>query len=118
MEVKIESQIRAPMGRVLHVAEIGGIETGQGSFSASIKDPICPFNEGNWKFETRAGVLQVSKAGEANCELSIQGLTALAFGTHDPQDFSLRGWGDPSPEIQEVMRIMFPARRPFLHEGF
>ena len=118
IQIKIESQVRAPMSRVLNVAEIGGMETGRGSFSAHITDPICPFNAGKWKFESIEGRLQVSRADEADCELTIQGLTALVFGTHDPQDFPLRSWGNPTPEIQAQMRAMFPPQIPFLHENF
>jgi predicted acetyltransferase len=118
IQVKIESQVRAPMSRVLNLAEIGGMETGNGSFSARVIDPVCPFNEGKWKFESIEGRLKVSKSNEADCDLTIQGLTTLVFGTHDPQDFSLRGWGDPTPEIQKIMRAMFPSRTPFLHENF
>lgn len=118
IQVKIESQVRAPMSRVLNVAAIGGMETGLGSFSARITDPLCPFNEGQWKFEAMGGRLQVSKAVEADCELTIQGLTALVFGTHDPQDFPLRGWGNPTPEIQVMMRAMFTRLTPYLHEYF
>lgn len=118
IQVKIESQIRAPMSRVLNIAGIGGMETGEGSFSAHITDPICPFNEGKWRFESVDGRLQVSKTEDADCELTIQGLTALIFGTHNPQDFPLRGWGNPNMKIQARMRQMFPPRTPFLHENF
>jgi len=41
---KLEPVFVAPMGRVLNVAEIGGMETGTGSFSAKISDPDCPWN--------------------------------------------------------------------------
>jgi predicted acetyltransferase len=118
MQVKIESQTRAPMGRVLTVAQIGGMETGPGGFSARVSDPLCPFNDGIWRFETLDGRLQVSRAAQADCDLTIQGLTALVFGTHDPQDFSLRGWGNPGAELQTILRRMFPAMLPFLHEYF
>jgi predicted acetyltransferase len=94
------------------------METGAGSFSAHVTDPLLPSNEGCWKFESADGCLQVSKINEVDCELTIQGLTALVFGTHDLQDFPLRGWGDPTPEIQAVMRTMFPPCSPFLHEIF
>jgi len=106
------------MSRILNVAEFGGMETGEGSFSVRIIDAICPFNEGKWKFESIGGRLKVSKSNDANCELTIQGLTALVFGTHDPQDFPLRGWGNPTSEIQSVMHTMFPPQIPFLHENF
>jgi len=118
IQVKIESQVRAPMSRILNVAKINGMETGAGNFSARIIDPLCPFNEGNWKFETINGRLHVSKTDRADCELSIQGLTALVFGTHDPQDFPLREWGNPTAGIQSIMRVMFPKLMPFLHENF
>jgi predicted acetyltransferase len=118
IQVKIESQVRAPMSRVLNLAEIGGMETGKGSLSVRVIDAVCPFNEGRWKLESIDGKLSVSKTNEADCDLTIQGLTALVFGTHDPQDFSLRGWGNPTPEIQNSMRAMFPSRMPFLHENF
>jgi predicted acetyltransferase len=118
IQVKIESQVRAPMSRVLDVANVSGMEAGEGSFSAHIIDPVCPFNEGKWKFEAVDGSLQVSKTKDSDCELTIQGLSALIFGTHDPQDFPLRGWGNPTSEIQNIMRTIFPPRTPFLHEYF
>lgn len=118
MQVKIESQVRAPMSRVLNIAGIGGMETGKGSFAASVIDPVCPFNEGKWKFESIDGRLHISKTDKADCELTMQGLSALVFGTHDPQDFILRNWGNPTPETQTTMRAMFPSQTPFLHENF
>jgi predicted acetyltransferase len=72
IQVKIESQVRAPMSRILNVAEISGMETGSGNFSARIIDPLCPFNEGDWKFESIDGRLRVSRTDGADCELTIQ----------------------------------------------
>jgi hypothetical protein len=76
------------------------------------------YKEGGWRFETLAGVLQVRPTDQADCELSIQGLSALIYGTHDPGDFSIRGWGDPAEGLLEIMRTMFPAMLPHLHEYF
>jgi hypothetical protein len=45
-------------------------------------------------------------------------LTALVYGTHDPDDFAIRGWGDPSPAVQAAMRGVFPPLVPHLHERF
>jgi hypothetical protein len=106
------------MSRLLDIARIGGLPAGSGRFSARLTDPLCPWNEGAWRFESRDGALQVAPAERADCDLTIQALTALIFGTHDPQDFSLRGWGNPSPDLQTVMRTMFPAITPHLHEYF
>ena len=95
LQVKVESAIRPAMSRVLDVEKIGGMSVGNGSFSARIIDPLCPWNEGGWRFESRDGKLDVSRTTKADCELTIQGLTALIGGIHDPQDIPLRQWGNP-----------------------
>jgi predicted acetyltransferase len=118
MQVKTESAVRAPMGRVLDVAAIGGMQVNPGSFSARVSDPLCPWNEGVWQFESANGLLQVSPAKSAECELSIQALSALIYGTHDPADFEFRGWGSVPMQQQKVMRSMFPAMVPHMHEYF
>jgi hypothetical protein len=120
IQVASESQERAPMGRVVDVANIGGMQTGPGRFAARIDDPLCPWNESVWLFQTIDGALHVSRmeTEQADCDLAVQALTALVYGTHDPGDFAVRGWGNPSPEIQATMQVMFPPRLPFLHEYF
>ena len=118
MEVKVETAIRPAMSRVLDVERLGGMNIGEGSFTAQIIDPLCLWNEGAWQFESRDGKLEVSKTSKAECQLTVQGLTALINGTHDPQDFPLRGWGDPNPVFQSTMREMFPRMIPFMHENF
>jgi len=118
VQVKTESQIRAPMGRVLDVSRLGGTQVGSGCFSARIADLLCPWNEGVWRFESSEGSLQVTRADEADCDLTIQALTALVYGTHDPGDFAIRGWGNPSPQVQATLRAMFPPMMPYLHEYF
>jgi predicted acetyltransferase len=118
MNATIETAYFTPMGRVVDLAQIGGMHTGPGGFSVHIDDPLCPWNEGIWRLETVDGRLHVSPAEGANCALRIQGLSALVYGAHDPVDFCVRGWGDPSPEVQATMRAMFPPMLPHLHEMF
>ncbi len=118
LRVSTGSQQRAPMGRVVDVANLGGMQTGPGRLAARVSDPLCPWNEGLWQFETVEGLLQVSPASQADCDLTIQALAALIYGTHDPGDFAFRGWGQPSPEVQSTLRAMFPPRQPYLHEYF
>ncbi len=115
---KLEPVFVAPMGRVLNVPEIGGMETGTGSFRAKISDPDCPWNNGTWKFDGSAGQLMISPAQTADCHLTIQGLSALVYGVNDPDDFAFRGWGNPSPEMITIMRAMFPPKLPYLHEYY
>jgi hypothetical protein len=92
--------------------------TGPGRLAIRLSDPLCPWNEGVWQLETVDGLLRVSAGERPDGDLSIQGLTALLYGTHDPGDFALRGWGNPTPAVQATMRTMFPPLLPYLHEYF
>lgn len=118
IDLSLQAPPRAPMGRVVDVASLHGMETGPGAFAARISDPLCPWNEGPWRLETAEGRLTLEPYSQADCELSIQALSALVYGTHDPGDFAFRGWGDPSLALQATMREMFPPRLPYLHEFF
>ncbi len=118
MEVKVETALRPAMCRVLDVERINGMRVGKASFSVRITDPICPWNEGAWHFESQHGRLQVSKSNAAEGELTIQGLSALIAGTHNPQDLPIRGWGCHDPALQATLQQMFPRMRPYLHEMF
>lgn len=118
MQIAVEAAPIAPMGRVLDVAKMGGMSTGPGRFAAHISDITCPWNAGIWQFETADGKLHVNRAERADCELTIQALAALAYGTHDPGEFAMRGWGNPSPQVQQAMRSMFPRLVPHVHEQF
>jgi predicted acetyltransferase len=109
------------MGRVLDVAAIGGMTVGAGSFTALISDEYCDWNNGVFKFEADAnGCLQVSQTQAApDCSLTINGLSALIFGTHDAADFVWRGWTDGIPaDTLAVMERMFPRAAPHMHEPY
>lgn len=115
---KLEPIFVAPMGRVLDIAGIGGMAVGPGSFTAQITDPYCPWNNSTWKFEGVNGTLEVTPTSNAECSLSIQGLSALVYGVNDPADFAIRGWGNPSSELISIMQAMFPPQLPYLHEYY
>ena len=118
MRVKSESHSIAPMGRVIDVAGIDGMQTGPGQFSVRILDPACPWNEGPWKFETCHGKLSITRAPSATFELTIQALSALVYGTVDPADFAYHGWGSPGQESMPAIQAMFPRKLPHLYEYF
>lgn len=107
-----------PMGRVLDVAGIGGLQTGAGRFTARITDPHTAWNNGVFSFETSGGELVVTPAEQADCELTINGLSALIYGTHSPTTFAIRGWGNPTPETQRIMEQMFPRMYPHMHTPY
>ena len=64
------------------------------------------------------GTLTVSRGRTADCDLTIQGLSALVYGVNDPAEFAIRGWGNPTPDVQASMRAIFPPLVPHLHEIF
>lgn len=107
-----------PMGRILNLADLEGIEVGPGRFQVQIKDPVCPWQEGMWDFQSQDGKLAVQPSSRADFALTIQGLSALLYGTHAVEDFPYRTWGDPSPEMMKTLKRMFPVQVPYLHEFF
>ena len=118
LELKVKYFHAPPMARVLDVTRLAGMPVGEGSFTVSVSDPLCPWNEGNWSFEGRAGELVVLPAAAADCSLTIQGLTSLVFGCRHPGEFSFHGWGDPAPDVQARMLAVFPPAQPYMHEQF
>jgi predicted acetyltransferase len=118
LDVEVETNWIAPMCRVLDVSGLDGIPCGEGSFSAQITDPTCPWNEGNWQFDCTDGRLRVTKTGQTDCLLSIQGLSALIYGTNAVAEFPFRGWGEIPEEVGRVMQTMFPTALPHMHAYF
>lgn len=106
------------MGRIVDVMRLAGLPVGEGGLAVRLSDPTCPWNDGCWRIEAVGGSLCISPAAHADCELTIQGLSALVFGTHDPADFSVRGWGQASISAQGALRRIFPPMIPFMHETF
>jgi predicted acetyltransferase len=118
MRPKLEPVFVAPMGRVLDVSGLGGMQTGEGAFSARIVDDDCPWNSGSWTFNGESGELAVGPGKDPAFTLTIQGLSALVYGVSDPADFYLRSWGDPPEQMQVLLRRMFPQKLPYLHEYY
>lgn len=110
--------LEPPLGRVLDIDGLAGLPSGPGAFTARIIDAQCPWNEGTYRFESVDGTLSITPAEIADCELHINALAALIYGTQDPGDFDFRGWGQPSAATQAIMSGMFPRTLPYLHIRF
>lgn len=107
------------MGRVLDVARIGGMHVGPGSAVLAIHDKQCDWNNGTWTFRSEDGKLVVEPTeAPADGDLSIQGLSALAYGTHDPHDFAIRGWGTLSDDLADTLDGMFPQQSPHMFSAY
>lgn len=108
----------APMGRIISVDGLNGVETGEATIALTLTDDLCPWNTGVWTLSGEGGRLAVSPGGTSQCTLTIQGFSALVYCGHDPADFVYRGWGDPDPDAQAALRTLFPPIFPVLHEQF
>ena len=118
LELQLEGT-NPPLSRIVDLERMSGLAAGKGRFTAQINDEYCPWNEGTFVFESVDGELRISRSsGNADCTLSIQGVSGLFYGTHEPETFALRGWGNPSPEQQATLHTMFPPLQPFMYEKF
>lgn len=120
LHAHIESRewIPSGMGRVLDVAGLKGLPVGKGRFTATITDQLCPWNNKTYNFESIDGKLHIEETSKAECELTIQALSAIIYGGHDPEDFQFRGWGKVPIDVQREQRSMFPRVLVHMHESF
>ncbi len=82
-----------------------------------IDDPHFAWNDRVFKFYEEAGVLKVDEVnGEANSHLTIEGLTAILYGTLDEPRLRRLGWmqGQEIP----ILKDWFPRMVPWLTENF
>lgn len=107
-----------PQGRVMIVGQIGGMKTGEGRCVVRIHDKHCRWNNDVFQFETVNGALVVTRGGQPEFDLTIEGLSALIYGGYDPADFGFWGWGEVPTAMQERLRFMFPSMLPYIHADF
>jgi predicted acetyltransferase len=106
------------LGRVLDVRKLDGMAVAEGELCLQISDTHCEWNNGAFTFTAEAGKLRVCEGGAPDCSITIQALSALIYGTHDPHDFEFRGWGKPSQATLATMQQMFPLMQPYLFYVF
>jgi len=121
MEIQLGSVVTDTplLGRLVDITRLSGMQSGPGQATIAIKDEYCPWNEGTYSFESNDGKLHIERSAQTpDCTLSIQGLSGLIYGTHEPQSFAIREWGNPSPQVQETLLSLFPPKEPYLFERF
>ncbi len=104
-----------PMGRVVTLTTLNDLPCGEGALTVKVTDQNCNWNNGTWQLLSENGKLQITRSDAPECELSIHGLSALVYGVTDPIEFDLRGWGNPDPDQQTILRNLFPPGLPYLH---
>lgn len=119
LSVKADPDIwLTPMGRVLDIRRLEGIPVGDGTITLDVDDPFCNWNTGTFTLSAVDGALNVTGGSDADCKLTIQGLSALVYGSHDLHDFQWRGWGTLSSDHMTTLSTMFPPASPFLLASF
>ncbi|MHA2357777.1 MAG: GNAT family N-acetyltransferase [Candidatus Heimdallarchaeaceae archaeon] len=117
-KIKSRDWVPCPMGRVVIIEEINGLIVGTGKISIKITDDFCEWNNNVFTFESKDGILHVDKSENYDCELSIQGLSAIIYGNYNLDDFSFKSWGDLNEESKEKIKQLFPQYSPHLHADF
>ena len=125
LKVSTRTWANNPMGRIMNVEGLQGIQVGTGSLIIKIIDEQCEWNEGIFTFSSNNGILNVKKESndefKADCSLTISGLTALVYGGYNIEDFPFRNWITNYPTSKEFfqkIKELFTPVIPFMHEDF
>lgn len=108
----------APMARILSVDGLAGMPVGPGQVTLEVvRDP---FIAGRYTLDGTAGGLEVRRGGASPpvATLTAAGLSGLVYGVLDPDDLSIRGFGEVRRDAAARLRALFPRRIPYLHATF
>lgn len=112
----------APMGRVLSMPGLSGLTAGAGE-RVTVEVVDDPFVGGTWTFDSTDGAgMQVRAAapsdGEPAATLTSHGLAGLVYGSLDPRQATVRGFGTFSAEAARALAALFPRSDPYLYVAF
>lgn len=120
---RIESPTHsAPMGRILSLEGLSGMAVGAAA-RTTIEVVDDPLVAGTWTLDgTDPAGLQIRPAdssdGRPGATLTAHGLAGVLFGTLDPVELELRGFGSASPEATAALRTLFPRAWPHVYSTF
>jgi len=109
--------VPSPMGRVVDVIGLEGIEVGEGEISLQIEDNYCAWNNRIFTFKSVEGKLRIEEGGNQNAKVSMSGFSSLIYGTASPEDFLYLGYGDLRGNISKIQKL-FPRMTCYLNESF
>ena len=110
--------VPSAMGRVVLIDQLNGLHVGEGNVSFRVVDEQCNWNNDVFRFESKDGILEVSKGGEYDCEITIQGLSAIIYGCYNLDDFQFKNWGTIPEKTKNKIEALFPKLTPYLHADF
>ncbi len=89
----------------------GNEEMMKKSLSIKVTDPLCQWNNGVWELHIQDGKLYVTPSEQniAENEFTIEGLTALLYGTMSLEEIQYYGWASKiAPESLSTLKAWFP----------
>lgn len=91
------------------VAGLPAAQTGQLTFK--LVDPLCKWNNGTFTLESDRRQLKVNRTqAPADTAMTIEGLSALVYGTHSVEALEQAGWVKPiTPAINAKLSQWFPV---------
>ncbi len=106
------------MGRIIQIEKLSNLKVGEGSISVSISDDYCDWNNKSFTLKSDDGVLEITETDHSECELTIQGLSAIVYGCYNLDDFEFKGWGSLTDDYKIKIEKLFPKKSPFLYADF
>ncbi len=108
-----------PMSRIVSIEEaLSGLSVKQdGAATIEVQDPLLKSNNGSYAISGSDGRLNVSRTKKkADVSMTIDGLTALLYGTLFPEQAEVLGW--ISGHVPEILAEWLPRATPWLTEDF
>lgn len=122
MDIKAQDDIWiTPVARIINLEALAGITVGEGDITIEVTDKICEWNAGTYRLSSDYGALVIEKTdASADLELGIGDLTALFYGTHDPDLLLWQQQNDIKNYDETVRRLrgLFPMATPYLFAQF
>ena len=116
-QTKVEAPLHsAPMGRILSVEGLSGLEVGAARVTVEVVDD--PFVGGVWELDGTDGRLEVRPGGSPDATLTAHRLAALVYGSLAPEELALRGYGSVDANAAEALGRLFPSASPYLFAQF
>ncbi|MFX1564168.1 MAG: enhanced intracellular survival protein Eis [Promethearchaeota archaeon] len=81
-----------------------------GEITLEVNDPLCQWNNGTFNFKEKDGKILVGRStGKPIGRLTIEGVTALVYGTHSLEEIEFKGWADiQDEEARYILQHWFP----------
>lgn len=94
--------------------------TPSASIVVEVSDDFCDWNNGTYKLKAEGGGIQVKRGGTSpRARFSIEGLSALVYGTLPLEELEHKGWASvEGAEDRQLLQKWFPTQPFFSAYGF